>query len=172
MKSSLLSAAVIGTLCLSYLLTGNKIWLLFLSLIALLWLLRVAAYFSPLVRKLFDSIGPRTDTRYMTRVELLRSSLTFACLGLTTLAVLFLAAVSLSHDGPDHLDPLLGGFFFGTFLLTAMWLLGGIYLLIRGLCRSRNYNPAEVLKRDSENHWDETDEEDEEDPGSSSSAGS
>jgi hypothetical protein len=83
---------------------------------------------------------------------------------------LFLAAVSLSNDGPDHLDPLLGGFFFGTFILTAMWLLGGIYLLIRGLCRSRDYDPAEVLKRDSEDRWDENDEVGEGDGGNSASS--
>ncbi len=163
MKSSLLPAAVIGTLCLSYLLTGNKVWLLFLSLIAAVWLLRVAAHFNPHVRTLFDPVGPRTDTRYMTRVELLRSSVTFACLGFATLAVLFLAALSLSNDGPDHLDPLLGGFFFATFILTAMWFLGGVYLLIRGLFRRRDYDPAEVYRRDTEGTGDNSDEHGDED---------
>ncbi len=163
MTRSLILAAFVGTLCLAYLLTGETTPLALLILLAAIWVLRIAAAISPLVRKLFNSIGPRSDTRYMTRIELLRSSLTFACLGLTTLAVLFLAAVSMSNDGPDHLDPLLGGFFFGTFILTAMWLFGGIYLLIRGLFRRRDYDPAEVYRRDTEGTGDNSDEHGDED---------
>jgi len=149
MKSFYLPAAVIAALCLAYLATGEDRFVLFLVVMGFFYLLAIIAAFSPTVRKLYMPIGPRTDVRYMTRLELLRSSVTFAGLGLGSMVVMILAASILPKLGDKVAgSPVTLGIFFVAFVLTAIWFVGGVYLLIRGLLRRRDYDPRAVYERD------------------------
>lgn len=149
MKSFYLTAAVIATLCLAYLATGENHFVLLLAALGFFYLLAIIAAFSPPVRRLYSPIGPRTDTRYMTRLELLRSSVTFAGLGLGSMVIMILAASILPKLGDEVAgSPVTLGIFFVAFVLTAIWFVGGVYLLIRGLLRRRDYDPRAVYERD------------------------
>lgn len=67
------------------------------------------------------------------------------------MVVMIFAASILPHIGNKIAgSPITLGVFFVAFLLTAMWFLGGVYLLVRGLLRRRNYDPKIVYERDME----------------------
>ncbi|MCU0607012.1 MAG: NUDIX domain-containing protein [Candidatus Edwardsbacteria bacterium] len=103
-------------------------------------------------RLLFRPHGPRTDVRYLTRRELLRSGLLSCCLaaGLGALQVL---AVLVPQRSFDRHPALFAAWLSLSFLLTFLCLLfalSGIILVVRGLCRSSRYVPPVPKEKEIE----------------------
>jgi hypothetical protein len=86
--------------------------------------------------------GPRTDTKYMIRRELVRSGKTLLSCGII-LAVVWIAFSRLTFSSivKDSPLPFIIGIHFAVSLTTLASILGGIYLLVRSLFRSENYLP-------------------------------
>ena len=146
----------VGFPLVAFFLSLSPYWLVFLAAILILGLLSKLAESSRAVRRLFEPRGPRTDTRYMTRDELFRSGRSFL-IGATALIVVLAAVLTLLLPFPrlESAPVILVGIAWGLCLLTVGLLCGGLYLLVRGLFRSRNYDPFSVYLRDTLEQEDE-----------------
>jgi hypothetical protein len=112
-----------------------------LALVALVVLLGVHPRW-PLSRFMFRSRGPRSDVACLTRRQLLAEGTKFLYLALLCFAALWAALGIGEAIGQDPLDrPLPMAAFFIVSILFAMFVLGGAYLLLRGLLRSPRYVP-------------------------------
>lgn len=102
----------------------------------------------------FKHLGPRTDTRYMTRAELFMSSRVFLVWGILV-SVVWMTTVYLVDlvDKKDILEhPAAIALNFALFLLSASGYLGAFWLLVRGLFRRADYDPVMVHQKDMEAH--------------------
>lgn len=105
-------------------------------------------------RDALKHLGPRTDTRYMTRAELFISSRVFLVWGILV-SVVWIAAVYLVDlmDKKDILEhPAAMGLNFALLLLSGCGYLSAFWLLVRGLFRRADYDPATVHQKDMEAH--------------------
>jgi len=90
----------------------------------------------------FLQIGPRTDTKYMRKEELYKSGFKFLIWSAYLFIVLLIVSYRVGIE-TGTLHPLVSGIFFIIVILFMMCLVGGIYLLFRGLIRSKNFVPPE-----------------------------
>ncbi|RKX68644.1 hypothetical protein DRP53_10320 [candidate division WOR-3 bacterium] len=79
---------------------------------------------------LFRHRGPRTDVKYMTKHDLYRSGVQFLILAILILPFLIISGLWAA-------SPILMGFQFVFSILFLMFIVGGIYLLLRGLIRKQ-----------------------------------
>ena len=117
-----------------------------LALLALVWYLRSRATKQPQrfwVYLLYGlQVGPRTDTKYMSKSELLDSGLRFITWGLIFSSAFWGIGVlgRLMYPIGELPSP-----FFLLWLCTALFsgmgVLGGLYLIVRWACRRTNYAP-------------------------------
>ncbi len=143
--SRLLFAVYILLLTGVFLMTGDKI-------LGLLIFVTVAVHVSGLYalrhpNSLFAWIvfrqrfGPETQTRYMTRQDLLRSGCQFLMLSLyPLLTVVGLRAFAARLEIMMSVE-IFSAVYFASSLFFLMCVIGGIYLLIRGLLRSADFVP-------------------------------
>src|SRR5262245_3848048 len=98
---------------------------------------------------LLRRFGPRTDVRYMTKVELFKSGTQFLGSGLVVLA----GALGLALLVPEieKIQPeIVGVSGFAVLIISGMGILGGLYLYVRGAFRSTSYDPEAVWQADRE----------------------
>jgi hypothetical protein len=96
----------------------------------------------PLVRVLHQDVGPRTDVKHMTRGDLLRSGgwfLLSAVVFLGAYTGLFFLARVFGFDPFEHVPLVFAAYL--SLILGLLAVCGGLYLLVRGLFRSRRYQP-------------------------------
>ncbi|HKQ57273.1 MAG TPA: hypothetical protein VJY35_05355 [Candidatus Eisenbacteria bacterium] len=99
--------------------------------------------------------GPRTDVRYMTRAQLLRSAWHFlrAAIVMTVCsAAVGYFAFGVRPNG--DVNPLILGLLFVLFILSGMGCVGALYLAVRGLARKASYDPVPVWRADQESWRD------------------
>lgn len=125
-----------------------------IALIALVWILRSKAKKDPSqfwVYLLYGlQLGPRSDVKYMTKIELYESGVRFVTWGLIFTSVLFAVAIAeKATNNPSDASLLLRGLQFGSALLAAMGFVGGSYLLLRGAFRSPSYSPPPSGRSDA-----------------------
>jgi hypothetical protein len=89
---------------------------------------------------LFSEWGPRTDVPCMTRRELFVEGLRFLLLGMLCTVILVTVAWVLDRLGAGETPVAMLLTFLG-FILSAMGFSAAVYLIIRGLFRSRRYVP-------------------------------
>ena len=112
-----------------------------LGLVALVVLLGVNPRWR-LSRFMFRSRGPRGDVVCLTRRQLFAEGAKFLYLAVLCLVALWGALSVADAARVDPLaSPLAGGAFFIAVVLCAIFVLGGVYLLVRGLFRSPRYVP-------------------------------
>ncbi|MBC8479793.1 MAG: hypothetical protein H8D46_04960 [FCB group bacterium] len=87
--------------------------------------------------------GFRTDTRNMTRRQLLQSGRKSIYYTLFFLSQ-FMVFTYIWHDFPEPVEM---GIIFSWFLLILMFAVTSIYLSIRGLFRSRTWTPPPQIKK-------------------------
>lgn len=131
--------------------TSWTILLIFGALICLVKLLQWLAADHPSVRVAFEHLGPRTDTRYMTRADLFRSSRAFFVWGVVVtavwIAIAYLLVLIAGKEAWNH--PAVPVIYFVFPLLAGCGYLGALWLLIRGLLRREDYDPVAVYQRDT-----------------------
>jgi hypothetical protein len=129
-----------------------KITLIFGTLLCGVKLLERLAVNHPNARVAFYHLGPRTDTRYMTRAELFISSRMFLSWGILLSAVwiatVYLVALIAGKDTLEH--PASMAVNFALALLAGCGYLGAFWLFVRGLFRRADYDPATVYQKDME----------------------
>jgi hypothetical protein len=84
--------------------------------------------------------GPRTDVRYMTRAELFKSATQTLVGGLLLLGGCAGLGWFVAHG--SSLVVIAG--FFVALVLSAMGIVGALYLCVRGVLRSPSYDPQAV----------------------------
>jgi len=96
----------------------------------------------PLARFMFRSRGPRSDVECLTRRQLFAEGVKFLYLALLLFLVVWAVGSVGDAVGVDLLEKPLGmGVTFVCFILSGIFMLGGVYLLLRGLFRSAGYVP-------------------------------
>jgi hypothetical protein len=96
----------------------------------------------PLSRFMFKSRGPRSDVECLTRRQLFAEGVKFLYLAVLCFLALWAAGTVADAMGRDLFErPLATGAFFIVAILFAMFVLGGAYMLVRGLFRSPGYVP-------------------------------
>lgn len=95
-----------------------------------------------LSRFMFKSRGPRGDVVCLTRRQLFAEGTKFLYLAVLCFDAIWTAGSIADALGADLLaNPVGGGAFFIAAILTAIFALGGVYMLARGLFRSPHYVP-------------------------------
>lgn len=126
-------------------------WVLF-ALIVLMIVFRLSADRSVIVAKLYEERGARTDVRFMTRQELLRSGRSFLTWGLLISLVVYVTVFLVMPTRPavipKTVEIIVGAFTFVAFIAVGMLLVGGVYMSIRGVFRRNKYDPSHVLAQD------------------------
>ena len=94
----------------------------------------------PIAAALWSNRGPRTDVQFMSRSELFRSGRTFLAGG----AILFASYIGfVVNAGPRFGDSAFSISVSAVFMLTGLvGISGGLYLFVRGFCRSASYMPV------------------------------
>ena len=115
----------------------------------------------------------RMDVRYMTRRDLFRSAREFLVVGLVGCLVSTVVAWALFRDAARAPGAIATAVVFALFLLTAIYLLGALYLFVRGMRRHASYDPDVVWQADQAKwaDWEADDNEGGEDPGASGGEG-
>jgi hypothetical protein len=118
-----------------------------LILIGVVWYLRSRAMKNPQAFWAFllfgAQVGPRTDVPGMTKAELTASGLRFVTWGLIFSSLMILTAI-IANGMYEKTQPhgAVVAVLMLTGLFSGMGYLGGFYLLIRALFRSKNYVPG------------------------------
>ena len=121
--------------------TKNPIYFCMVALWLIVFFLKYFAKKNPeadWVKVLYGFYGVRTDTKYMLKDELYVSGFQFL-----KYSLLFLALVILIARFQLESNLFMMGIFFGSVMLFMILFGGGLYLLLRGLLRKRNYIPPE-----------------------------
>ena len=96
----------------------------------------------PLSRFMFRSRGPRSDVECLTRRQLFAEGVKFLYLAVLCFLAMWAAGSVADAVGGDLFEqPVATGAFFIVAILFAMFILGGAYMLVRGLFRSPRYVP-------------------------------
>lgn len=116
------------------------------ALVALVWYLRRRAGKEPRALWVFLlyglRIGPRTDTQFMTRHELIESGARFVIWALFFSSAFWAIGIIGRLLFPSgELPSALLLLWLATALFAGMGVVGGTYLLVRGALRGPNYSP-------------------------------
>jgi hypothetical protein len=121
-----------------------KHWVIFavkLALVAFVVLLGVHPRWR-LSRFMFKSRGPRSDVVFLTRRQLFAEGAKYLYLAVLGIGVIWVAGSVGEALGGDAFATTVGAAaLFIVGILSAMFILGGAYLLVRGLFRSPRYVP-------------------------------
>ena len=91
----------------------------------------------------FHQIGPRTDTKYMSKRELYKSGLKFIVWSIYLFTIILLLGYNI---GSKSEYAIILGIIFIIWILFMMCFFGGLYLIFRGLIRKKEYIPPEKTK--------------------------